>query len=161
MYERFDKVHNKIQWRWNDDVDGDWSRQRAIMSFLRQFLGKSRKSATMEQSGGDGAPIFSLSENRREKRTRHINTTERKRVEGKKEKERKERKAKEQNIFVRFSRKINYCGCVCPETGFHIEIYRSFKREREKENDTFSPIILPKMVIYRRVATTINRNVSY
>lgn len=44
-YERFDKVHNKIQRRWNDDVDGDWSRQRAIMSFLRQFLGKSRKPA--------------------------------------------------------------------------------------------------------------------
>lgn len=83
LYERFDKVHNKIQWRWNDDVDGDWSRQRAIMSFLRQFLGKSRKSATMEQSGGDGAPIFSL-ENRRERRARHINTTE------KKEKEKKE-----------------------------------------------------------------------
>lgn len=143
-------------------MDGDWSRQRAIMSFLRQFLGKSRKSATMEQSGGDGAPIFSLSENRREKRTRHINTTERKRVEGKKEKERKERKAKEQNIFVRFSRKINYVDVFVPKRDSISKfIDRLREREREKENDSFSPIILPKMVIYRRVATTINRNVSY
>lgn len=117
----------------------------------------------MEQSGGDGAPIFSLSENRREKRTRHINTTERKRGEGKKEKERKERKAKEQNIFVRFSRKINYVMYVFVPKRDSISksIDRLREREREKENDSFSPIILPKMVIYRRVATTINRNVSY
>lgn len=92
MYERFDKVHNKIQWRWNDDVDGDWSRQRAIMSSLRQFHGKSRKSATMEQSGGDGAPIFSLSENRIERGENrgHINTT----VEEKREKKRKKEERK-------------------------------------------------------------------
>ena len=31
--------------RRNDDVDGDWSRQRAIMSFVRRSLGKSRKPA--------------------------------------------------------------------------------------------------------------------
>lgn len=143
-------------------MDGDWSRQRAIMSFLRQFLGKSRKSVTMEQSGGDGAPIFSLSENRREKRTRHINTTERKRVEGKKKK--KEKREKQRNkIFSSVSREksITVDVFVPKRDSISKSIDRLREREREKENDTFSPIILPKMVIYRRVATTINRNVSY
>lgn len=81
----------------------------------------------MEQSGGDGAPIFSL-ENRRERRARHINTTEKKKE--KKRKRKKRGKLKEQNIFVE---KNQFRGCVCPETGFHIEIYRSFKRERDRQ----------------------------
>lgn len=88
--ERFDKVHNKIpSWRWNGDVDGDWSRQRAIMSFLRQFLGKSRKSATMEQKWrGWRADIFS----RVEKRKTHVN------IRSKKKKKKRE-KLKRKEIF--------------------------------------------------------------
>lgn len=58
--------------------------------------------------------------------------TERKRGEGKKEKERKERKAKEQNIFVRFSRKINYVDVFVPKRD---SISKSIDRLRERERE--------------------------
>lgn len=87
------------------------------------------------------------------------------REKGEKEKKKKKEKREKQSnkIFSSVSREksITVDVFVPKRDSISKSIDRLREREREKENDTFSPIILPKMVIYRRVATTINRNVSY
>lgn len=78
---------------------------------------------------------YFLSRRIEERSERGILIRPREKGEKEKRKRKKREKSKGTKYFRPFLEKNQLRGCVCPETGFHIEIYRSFKRERERERE--------------------------